>query len=198
MSGTYNRAAFVPTLAGSGWGQGHYQACAIKWEIDNRVSVQFFKDPWVGSSPLNFWLNVVPQNTIDADIKVKEFISPSRQWDRERLTEKAAVANMICRLPLPNGHVEDRRRFLGAELGVYSIQKAYMLLTSPAGPHDLFDWKWIWRLSCSQRIRAWCWKVFKGCVPMRDLLYSRGLASTMRCQHCNNEVENLRHLLLCH
>jgi len=51
----------------------------LKWEIDNRVSVQFFKDPWVGSSPLNFWLNVVPQNTIDADIKVKEFISLSRQ-----------------------------------------------------------------------------------------------------------------------
>jgi len=52
---------------------------ALKWEIGNEESVKFFKDPWVGSSPLNFWLNVVPQNTINVDMKVKEFISLSRQ-----------------------------------------------------------------------------------------------------------------------
>ena len=48
-----------------------------------------------------------------------------------RLTETvgSVVANEICRLPLLNENVGDQCQFLGAELVVYSVQKAYMLLT---------------------------------------------------------------------
>lgn len=39
------------------------------------------------------------------------------------------------------------------------------------------------------------WKVFRDCIPTKAFLYARGLALNLRCQRCNDEVEDLQHLL---
>jgi len=145
----------------------------LKWEIGDGASVKFFKDVWVSSSPPNLWPNLLILN--DTDKNVKEFISPTRQWDQRRFIETVGIvaAQVITRLPLPHGQAHDRMRFLGPDLIGYSINKAYKLLTSTGTSQDSFDWKWVWGLPCSQRIRTRCRKVFKGCVPMRAFLYSK-------------------------
>ena len=53
----------------------------LKWETGDGASVKFFKDVWVGSSPLNLWPNLPISNDVDENESVKEFIFPTRQWD---------------------------------------------------------------------------------------------------------------------
>ena len=54
-----------------------------------------------------------------------------------------AVAQAISKSPLPHGQAQDRMRFLGSDLAAYSVNKAYMLLTSTRSSQDTFDQKWM-------------------------------------------------------
>jgi len=45
-------------------------------------------------------------------------------------------------------------------------------------------------------MKAWCWKVVKGCVLTKALLHSRGMALNSTCQHCNDGDDDLHHLVL--
>ena len=78
----------------------------------------------------------------------------------------------------------------------YSVKKAYRLLSANTMTVESNEWKWVGKLHCSQRIKSWFWKVFRGCVPTEFYLYTRGLVMTMRCPRCNEEAEDLQHLLL--
>jgi len=81
----------------------------LKWEIGDGSSIMFFQDPWIGFSFLKLWPNIVLSNEADEGISVKEFITPSRQWDQLKPNEAVdiEVAQIICRVPLPQSQVGD-------------------------------------------------------------------------------------------
>ena len=85
------------------------------------------------------------------------------------------------------GVLDDRLKFLGNELGEYSVKKAYSILLDNSPIVARNEWKGIWQLSCYQRIRAWFWKVLRGCVPIKAFVYTRGKTTTMRCPRCNGK-----------
>ena len=85
-------------------------------------------------------------------------------------------------------------KFLDANLCEYSVNSAYKLLTGHGDSCARFNWRWVWRLPCSQR------KLGGGrylrTVFRRGPFNMRGLASTMVCQCCCEEAEGIKHLLL--
>ena len=127
----------------------------MKWEIGDGSSIKFFKDPWVGSPLLKLWPNVMPPCSVDEDITVNNFITPTRHRNQERLVETigTATAHEICKAPLPQSQVRDRMKFLGAELGAYSVNVAYKHIARENGSWDRTGWRWVWRLPCLQRIK---------------------------------------------
>ena len=150
----------------------------------------------IGSAtPLKLWSNVRCNATTIDECSVQEFITPARQWNQSKLVAKVgcAITNAIIKIPLPTSQMTDR---LGNSVNEFSVSKAYRLLSSTSPAHSDGDWRWVWRLSCSQRIRSWCWKVFKGRVLTKSFLYTKELATTLRCPHCETEAENPHHLLL--
>ena len=72
----------------------------------------------------------------------------------------------------------------------------YKILTGCTESRVRSSWRWMWRLPCSQRIRAWWWEVLKQCVPTRVFSHAMRLASTMMCHCCGHEAEGIQHLLL--
>ena len=107
---------------------------------------------------------------------VSEFISPDRNWDQAKLIVAVGreATSTICRIPLPQTQLVGRMRFLGDEIGKYFINKAYKLLTASSPSSSSCEWKWVWRLPGSQRIKAWYWRILGNCFPTRGFLYEGG------------------------
>ena len=170
----------------------------LQWEVGSGASISFLNGPWVAPYLLKVWPNMSFPSSIGEDVTVQEFITPERSWDTRRLlnTVGQEVTRAICWIPLPHGLLDDRLKFLGNELGEYSVKKAYSILLDNSPIVARNEWKGIWQLSCYQRIRTWFWKVLRGCVPTKAFLYTRGKTTTMRCPRFNQEAKNLYHLLL--
>ena len=59
----------------------------------------------------------------------------------------------------------DKLKFLVDEHGSYSVKKAYNLLTEQSSTASTRDWRWVWKLPCPQRVKAWRWKVSEDVPP---------------------------------
>jgi len=64
--------------------------------------------------------------------------------------------------------------------------KAYHLLCADQTNVLGLDYRWVWKLpcTCSWRVRAWCWKMFRSCVPTEAFMYSRRLVGNMCYPRC--------------
>ena len=91
----------------------------------------------------------------------------------------------ISSIPLPHVPVSDRLRFVGDDLAQYSVRKAYNHTHEPNPRQEMGLASFV--LTADP---VWCWKVFRGCIPTKDFLYTRGMALNIRCMRCNAEEEH--------
>ena len=134
----------------------------------------FLRIGGLGVHLLRLWLNVAQSDSFKEDCSVQSFITSAKKWDEPRLIEAVGqdATEAICRVQ--NSFMVGRLRFLGDDLTTFSVCKAYKLIMRSSGVNNAGNQKWNWRLPCSQRIKGWCWKAFKGSVPMKSFLFSWG------------------------
>ena len=147
---------------------------------------------------------VSPRNNIDA-IYVKElFFADRRIWD-PGLVESIFLpweAEMIQRILVSEGYVEDLLIWPLTPDGNYSVQSAYRMLETNArflspctsstdGRSKV--WKGIWKIKTPNRIRHFIWWAAIESLPTKQNLKQRHVPVEASCALCDEHTESLIH-----
>ena len=147
---------------------------------------------------------VSPRNNIDA-IYVKElFFADRRIWD-PGLVESIFLpweAEMIQRILVSEGYVEDLLIWPLTPDGNYSVQSAYQMLETNArflspctsstdGRSKV--WKGIWKIKTPNRIRHFIWWAARESLPTKQNLKQRHVPVEASCALCDEHTESLIH-----
>ncbi|GKV52575.1 hypothetical protein SLEP1_g59152 [Rubroshorea leprosula] len=171
----------------------------LRWRVGTGDNINFWNDIWVGDLPLRCHL-VGPLDRDSLSWTVSHVISTSRDWKVEVLLEllPLEVVEEIRAIPLASqAEVCDTLYWAGTTDGNFTTKSAFSLIQR--SHHQIvfpsFNWRWIWRLPCSERIRMFMWLVFKGRLFTNVHRYNCYLTSSPACPRCNLELETPFHIL---
>jgi hypothetical protein len=103
-------------------------------------------------------------------------------------------ASSILRTPLIDQVQEDKLIWKAEKNGLYSVKSAYRFCVA-----DLVDtshlqrpgyWSGIWCLKCSPKVKHLCWRICRGCLPMRVRLQDKGVHCPTNCVSCESLYED--------
>ncbi|KAL8135927.1 hypothetical protein AgCh_010516 [Apium graveolens] len=145
-----------------------------RWILGDGASINVFSDQWLkGKVTLHVEEQYVSSNRFD---KVKEYIRPDiKQWDEAKVHR-----------PFHEVDVNSKSGY-DYWYGRHFEQESE---TEASG------WKRLWKLPIPHKMRYFLWRVYRNNIPVRNLLRSRGVQTTILYPMCNVDIEHVRHLFL--
>jgi len=142
-------------------------------------------------------LDLAPASVPDAGLKVKEFITPEKQWDTSKLRNCLSdnIIQRIQSIPLPYTDVADP--FCWGYTGSSDFTtksatwKAHENITRD---QPIWQYKWIWKLDVMPKIKIFLWQLCHNALPSRGTLLRRGLQIDPLCSTCFADIEDLDHI----
>ena len=108
--------------------------------------------------------------------------------------------NVIVRTHLVSHDSHDQIIWHYAKNGIYSVKSGHRIAmnnnTNQHIPNFPGNWSAIWKLKLPPRIQLFLWRACMGCIPVHDVLYSRGMQVNSSCPLCNKEPKTVHHALL--
>nr|BAE79385.1 unnamed protein product [Ipomoea batatas] len=169
-------------------------AGAIKWNVGNGRKINFWNDWWVGDGPLASNTDCINQPHM-TDIKVEDLITSQRRWDTGALHNilPTNMIDMVRATPIAiNSEQEDFLSWPHSTTGMVTVSSAYSLIAGHDGDDRSHDW--IWRATCTEKIKLFMWKIVKNGLMVNVERKRRGLADAASCPVCGEEDETLDHL----
>jgi hypothetical protein len=194
--------------AGSWFGQN------IERRVGRGDDTRFWKDLWVGNSPLCERFPRLFSISLQKDVSVEEmrgsvdgmdrWLWQWRRnlfaWEHELLLELQEVVPMVVR------SVEvDSWFWRPGVSGMFTVKSAYTLLGTifgslvDFGPNELKVLNNIWRSAAPSKVIAFSWKLLRNRIPTKVNLAVRGVlvaGGVLDCVHCVGSVEDARHLFM--
>lgn len=171
----------------------------FRWVIGNGMTVEMFRDRWLRNKS-DFRVDI-DHNTGLREEKVCEFFSPGvKMWDVDKIqsTFSATDASAILATRIPQTQAVDRLAWLHSTDGIYTVKTGYKFWQSQrrsSVPHSFqTGWSKIWRVSVPHKVRILLWRFCRNNLPVRNILRSKGVATTIVCPMCDNDVEHLLHV----
>ena len=105
---------------------------------------------------------------------------------------------MIIQTRIPQIEVKDRLAWTGSHKGVYSVKSGYRYWeTRYASTDNMIEsqgWNRLWKLQLPHKTRVFLWRFCRNIIPVRWILRSKGVETTVLCPMCGTDIEHLRHL----
>jgi mannosylglycoprotein endo-beta-mannosidase len=203
----------VSNLEGVG-GSPNWLEEVIGWRLGNGMAIRFWRDVWLGDSPLChkfprlFSLSVQKEVCVGDLLKVE---GERRRWDfcwrRNFFQWEEGLLNQLVE-SLENislSHDIDRWVWkLNPEEG-FSVKSAYDSLMDGGDNSNLSDFELsifstIWESPAPSKVVAFSWKLLHDRIPTKDNLSSRGLLHHSQdggnCVWCDHVSETANHLFL--
>ncbi|KAL6285845.1 hypothetical protein ACE6H2_010235 [Prunus campanulata] len=106
-----------------------------------------------------------------------------------------------------DGNEGDRLIWPHNKNGGYSVKSGYNLIRGssftqhhdrPSGSRSCLQdlWKVIWKSTLIPKLKNFMWRMFRGCLPIKDALFRRHLGVAPLCPLCNNEPKTKEHMFL--
>jgi hypothetical protein len=165
-----------------------------RWKIGDGSNINVWSAPWIRSRP-----NMRPTTAAHANyanLCVSDLFDPiTNSWNHTLI---ASIFNGqdtadICRIPLHSRALHDSIIWKSSPNGNYTVKSAYKLclqLTS----HDNFnvsgDWRKIWTMQIPPKLKHFCWRMLRYCLPTRLKLHIRGVNCQTTCAVCSNATED--------
>ncbi|KAM6543446.1 hypothetical protein CsatB_007893 [Cannabis sativa] len=171
----------------------------LRWRIGSGADVCCTSQPWIpGSSnfkPLLFLSN-------DHDVKVADFITPSRLWDVPKLQQFFSPPDVdkILSIPLSLFPCDDALLWHYTSSGLYTVKSGYQLASeepvSSLPSSSLTSatwWQYFWGLKLPSKIRIFAWRAYHDALPTAATLQHRHISSTPQCPLCQIHLETINH-----
>ncbi|OMO67492.1 reverse transcriptase [Corchorus capsularis] len=180
----------------------------IQWQVGNGAQIHIWDDKWV---PDIGRLTASGNFSSQKPDKVAEIINHNqRVWDIEPVKQWITKdeQDAICRIPLGVFEREDKRVWPHNTSGQYSVKSGYFILknnmSSSQNPNrassshnvDHTIWKFIWKLTCPNKIKTFLWRCCRNALPTAMGLFKRNCRDSGLCSICGQGEETIEHILL--
>lgn len=173
----------------------------FKWVVGDGETIKALEDPWVRGRD-NFTVNSVQANH-NGGIRVCDlFLAGSKQWDIQKVHNLFAdcEAKSILAIPIPKDQVPDHMAWVHTSDGKYSVKSGYRYWHTHLSNYRQVEahkgWSVLWNLKIPHKARIFLWRLCRNNIPVRCLLRSRGVQTTIMCPMCGHDVEHLLHIFL--
>nr|POE50417.1 putative ribonuclease h protein [Quercus suber] len=79
--------------------------------------------------------------------------------------------------------------------GEFDQKTAYAIARGDSGLAARFERDWVWKVDSMPRIKCLLWKICDRSIPVKEVLYGRGITQDAQCCVCNNERESIIHAI---
>ncbi|GKU95851.1 hypothetical protein SLEP1_g9158 [Rubroshorea leprosula] len=170
----------------------------VRWQVGSSSNIKFWHDTWVGHKKLlDFAIQPIPQELID--LPVASFISSDKNWDLSPIIELLPlnVLDSITVIPLSiTDQFTDSPFWHGSTTGDFTVSSAFAMLQSQRMASTVsVQWRWIWNIRCTERVKFFIWLLRKGRVLTNSVRFDRHMASSLMCPRCEQAIETPIHLL---
>ena len=196
-----------------GFGVGLWKEIRKEWPqliqnsyftLGNGRRIRFWKDVWCGEEALSLMFPNLFRLTAQKNARVAElwnwdsgeggwnpiFLCAFNDWELEEVDRFLQVLYRKQIRPL----MEDKIIFKGSRSDVFSVSSMYRALD--CSPQVVFPSRLIWNPVIPPRMGFFAWETSWGKVLTLDQLKRRGRALANRCFLCEEEEEDINHLLL--
>ena len=172
--------------------------------LGNGRRISFWKDVWCGEEALSLMFPNLFRFTAQKNARVADlwdwdsgdggwnpiFLRPFNDWEMEKVDSLLQVLYRKQIRPL----MEDKILFKGSRNDAFSVKSMYRVLD--CSPQVAFPYRSIWNPVIPPRMSFFAWEASWGKVLTLDQLKRRGRALANRCFLCEEDEEDINHLLL--
>ena len=175
-----------------------------RWRVGGGESISIWNDAQLPSIDHPKILSQVVPGFEDA--KVSDLINPiQRRWESDLIRGLFLLeeAELILSIPLNYHPTEDKVIWPYNSSVAYSVKSGKKFLAKENNistpwidhEHDEDIWKWIWRLSISNKVRNFLWRACHNAIPVKQNLWKRKILTEDLCEHCHLTSETVCHAL---
>lgn len=178
----------------------------IAWRVGDGMTINKSQDRWIGIE--NPQQPTEVKNEELKDVRVEVLIDKSNGiWDEAMVTDNfnPQEAKQILAIPLSSNPPRDKRVWKFTNHGFFSVKTAYHLAVSmysnihssrPATSTPPNEWKKIWKIKVTPRVRMFLWRLCACAIPTKVNLCRRGFKVDPICSLCGEEPESVDHLFM--
>jgi hypothetical protein len=170
-----------------------------RWRIGDGKSINVWSDPWIRTR--NNMKPTTPSPYHLSHLTVSQlFDHQQNTWDLTLLNSIMNTQDVsdICKIPLYSRALSDSVVWTSTPSGCYTVKSAYKLCISLTDHESLprvdGNWKDVWSLQLPQKMKHFCWRLLRLCLPTRFNLHCRGVSCPTTCVLCDDAVEDEMHL----
>ncbi|GKV50604.1 hypothetical protein SLEP1_g57307 [Rubroshorea leprosula] len=177
-------------------GKGHSLFCkGIKWIPRDGKNISFWKDYWVGNSPL-FSILFGPHQSNYSSITVADYFHAGPDGPKligYQLPEEITISITSIPLSIYQSR-DDTFAWKDSSKGKFSASSAYAICKNI--PHEAVKkYNWIWRSPTIPKIQYFLWLLSHQRLKCFDLLFKLGINTTAMCPRCQHQHETIEHIL---
>lgn len=166
-----------------------------RWKIGDGTQINTWNDPWLREAN-NFRVqtSMIPGM---GSLMVAELMIPGiKQWHVELINELFSARDTckILKIPLQEAPLADTRIWHYNKNGKYTVKSGYWVVSEIMSSNMEFrtsgEWKNVWNLQISPKVKTFLWRAIRDCLPVRATLQRKGIPVPLTCVHCDGHIEN--------
>lgn len=146
----------------------------LRWQVDKRDEINFWKDNWVYESSLSeLGFKISNLDLFEESIKINIFISNLCCWNESKLKLiiPKEIVRDICNIPLQANPISDKLFWALSSDGCYSVKSAsWLAQVSQDLKSSKCDFYWIWKLNLPSKVHTFLWEICVDGLPTKEKL----------------------------
>lgn len=170
----------------------------FQWILGNGEDIKIFKDPWLKRKN-DFCVEDSHMNEVRNERVYCYFHPNSKDWNVEKVQQDFHTNDirLILQTRITKNMAKDIIAWTASNTGLYTVKMGYQFWSSQnsieASNAASRSWNRLWRLNLPHKMRNFLWKFCNNNIPDRKLLRSKGVATTIICSMCNEDIEHMLH-----
>lgn len=184
------------------WEAKEHLRKGFRWIVGDGENIKIFKDPWL-KGKRDFCVEDSHVNAVRNEKVCCYFCPNSKDWDVQKVQQDFHEDDirLILQTRIPQIMARDKVAWTASSTGGYTVKTGYQYWstqnTNVANNMDSDNsscWNRIWKLRLPHKMRTFIWRFCNNNIHVRNLLRSKGVATTIICLMCNTDVEHMLHI----
>ncbi|MCH84271.1 RNA-directed DNA polymerase (Reverse transcriptase), partial [Trifolium medium] len=166
------------------------------WAVGNGSSINFWTDKWLDDNTrIGDLVSVIPEEA--RGWKVSDVVTNEGEWNFDLIstTTPGEVINKLRSVVPPSHDNElDVQLWPGNRMGVFTVAEAYRRLAGFHMQQEARQWKQVWRIEATERVRVFIWQIMHDKLLTNWRLAKWNLCRPY-CSYCGRLEETTLHVL---
>lgn len=180
---------------GAVWGAALLRR-GLKWTVGNGRAAAFWKDVWLGESPLCDRM----QHQLgekELELKIEHFWDHSTGWRWEQVGQGIPMTSMVepAGTTVSSDPLDLDEFGWGPSRGRFRVRDAYRLSRGHTDQAVWEGWAMLWKMKVQERVKVFFWIMSHGRLMTNEERWKRRIAASPLCGRCHQEEEGILHAI---